>query len=242
MFKCDQCSYECNWKGKIRTHKASLHEQASNECDRCDYKMKWKPPFLEHRRQKHGIFVRKPKNYEEMQFAESLCESCGFSARSVKELRRHEESNHKITEKTEEKGLGGYKNFPSVYIICGDCERKWAPTSDLQHHGNIKHVELAALFCDTMPQNNKKLRRHIPEGYSDKEKLICQSCGNLFEEEKVLRFHITSRYEDDEDEEGNKSSTFMVSMITITCRMIEIHENKLGPSWAKIRHNWNLML
>ena len=35
-FKCDQCSYECNWKGKIRTHKASLHEQASNECDRCD--------------------------------------------------------------------------------------------------------------------------------------------------------------------------------------------------------------
>ena len=160
-----------------------------------------------------------------------------FSARSVKELRRHEESNHKITEKTEEKGLGGYKNFPSVYIICGDCERKWAPTSDLQHHGNIKHVELAALFCDTMPQNNKKLRRHIPEGYSDKEKLICQSCGKLFEKEKVLRFHITGIHEDDKDKKENKQATAMVSIVTITCRMIEIPENKLGPSWAKIRHN-----
>ena len=93
-----------------------------------------------------------------------------------------------------------------------------------------------------MPQNNRKLRRHMSKGYSDKEKLTCQSCGNLFDEEKDLRFHITSKYEDNEDEEGNKSSTFMVSIITMTCRMIEIHKNKLGPSWAKLRHNWDLML
>ena len=165
-FKCDQCSYECNWKGKIRTHKAPLHEQAPNECDRCDYKMKWKPPFLEHRRQKHGIFVRKPKNHEEMQFAESLCESCGFSAWSVKEL-----------------------------------------------------------------------RRHMPDDYNDKEELICQSCDELFEKEEVLRFHITGIHEDDKDKKENKQPTAMVSIVTITCRMIEISGNKLGPSWAKIRHN-----
>ena len=128
--------------------------------------MKWKPPFLEHRRQKHGMFVRKPKNHEEMQFAESLCESCGFSAWSVKEL-----------------------------------------------------------------------RRHMPDDHNDKEELICQSCDELFEKEEALRFHITGIHEDDKDKKENKQPTVMVSIVTITCRMIEIPGNKLGPSWAKIRHN-----
>ena len=151
-------------------------------------------------------------------------------------------SHHKITEKTEDKGLGGYKNFPSVYNICGDCERNWAPTSNLQHHENVKYVESVVLICDTIPQNNRRFKRHVLQGYSDKEKLACQSCGNLFDEEKDLRFHITSRYEDDDNKEGNKSPTFMVSIITMICCMIEIHKNKLGPSWAKLSNNWDLML
>ena len=116
-----------------------------------------------------------------------------------------------LQKKTKEKGLDRYKDFPSVYIICGDCERKRAPTSDLQHHGNIKHVELAALLCDTRPQNNKKLRRHMPDDYSDKEELICQSCDKLFEKEEVLRFHITGIHEDDKDKKENKQPTAMAS-------------------------------
>ena len=151
-------------------------------------------------------------------------------------------SSHKITEETEDKGLYGHKNFAPLDSICSNCERNWAPTLNSQHHGNVKHVELLALICDTIPQNNRKFKRHMLQGYSDKEKLTCQSCGNLFDEEKDLRFHITSKYEDDEDKEGNKSPTFMVSIITMICRMIEIHKNKLGPSWAKLRHNWDLML
>ena len=43
-------------------------------------------------------------------------------------------SPHKITEETEDKGLGGYKNFAPLDIICGKCERNWAPTSNSQHH------------------------------------------------------------------------------------------------------------
>ena len=112
-----------------------------------------------------------PKNHEEMQFAESPCESCGFSAWSV-----------------------------------------------------------------------KGLRKHMPDDHNDKEELICQSCDKLFEKEEVLRFHITGIHEDDKDKKENKQPTAMVSIVTITCRMIEIPGNKLGPSWAKIRHNWNLML
>ena len=88
-----------------------------------------------------------------------------------------------------------------------------------------------------MPQNNKKLRRHIPDDYSDKEELICQSCDKLFEKEEVLRCHITGIHKDDKDKKENKQPRAMVSIVTITCRLIEIPGNKLGPSWAKIRHN-----
>ena len=151
-------------------------------------------------------------------------------------------NSHKITEETEDKGLYGHKNFAPLDSICSNCERNWAPTLNSQHHGNVEHVELLALICDTIPQNNRRFKRHMLQGYSDKEKLTCQSCGNLFDEEKDLRFHITSKYEDDEDKEGNMSPTFMVSITTMICRMIEIHKNKLGPSWAKLRHNWDLML
>ena len=75
------------------------------------------------------------------------------------------------------------------------------------------------------------------QGYSDKEKLTCHNCGNLCDEETDLRCHITNKHENDEDKERNKSPTFKVSIITMICRMIETHKNKLGPSWAKLSHN-----
>ena len=89
MFKCDQCSYEYNWRWKVRVHKTNLHGQAPNECDRCVFKMKLNPLLLEHRRKEHGMFIRKPKEHEEMQLANNLCEFCGFPAWSIKEQRRH---------------------------------------------------------------------------------------------------------------------------------------------------------
>ena len=82
----------------------------------------------------------------------------------------------------------------------------------------------------------------MSKDHNDHGKLTCKSCGNLFDEEKDLRVHVTSKYENNEDEEGTRLSTSMVSIITMTCRMIEIHKNKLGLSWAKLSHNWGLML
>ena len=151
-------------------------------------------------------------------------------------------SSHKITEKTEDKELCGYKNVAPLYSTCGDCERNWAPTSDSQHHENLKHVELVALICDTMLQNKRKLRRHMSKNHNDHGKLTYKSCGNLFDEGKDLRVHVTSKYENNEDKEGSRLSTSMVSIIAMTRRMIEVHKNKLGLSWAKLSHNWGLKL
>ena len=69
------------------------------------------------------------------------------------------------------------------------------------------------------------------------EKPTWLNCGNLCDEETDLRCHITNKHENDEDKKGNKTPTFMVSIITMICRMIETHKNKLGPSWAKLSHN-----
>ena len=161
-------------------------------------------------------------------------------------LKQRITSPHDITEKTEEKkpgkGLGEYKNIAPLYSNCDNCERSWAPTSNSLHHKNIKHVEPVALIFDIMPWNKRKLRRHMFEGNSDHEKLTCKSCGKPVDEEKDLRVHVTSKHENNEDEEGTRLSASMVSIITMTYRMIESHENKLGPSWAKLRHNWDLML
>ena len=33
MFKCDQCSYECNWRGKIRVHRTTLHSAIDSAID-----------------------------------------------------------------------------------------------------------------------------------------------------------------------------------------------------------------
>ena len=82
----------------------------------------------------------------------------------------------------------------------------------------------------------------MSKNHNDHGKLTCKSCGNLFDEEKDLRVHVTSKYENNEDEEGNRLSTSMVSIIMMTCRMIEVHKNKLGLSWAKLSHNWGLKL
>ena len=141
-------------------------------------------------------------------------------------------SSHKITEETEDKGLYGHKNFAPLDSICSNCEINWAPTLNLQHHGNIEHVELLALICDKIPQNDRRVKRHMLQGYSNKEKLTCHNCGNLCDEETDLRCHITNKHK-----AGNKSPSFMGSIITMICRMIETDKNKLGPSWAKLRHN-----
>ena len=78
--------------------------------------------------------------------------------------------------------------------------------------------------------------------HNDHGKLACKSCGTLFNEEKDLRVHVTSKYENNEDEEGNRLSTSMVSIITMICRMIKVYKNKLGLSWAKPSHSWGLEL
>ena len=78
--------------------------------------------------------------------------------------------------------------------------------------------------------------------HNDRGELACKSCGTLFNEEKDLRVHVASNHENNEDEKGNRLSTSMVNIITMTCRMIEVHKNKLGLSWAKLSHNWGLKL
>ena len=64
------------------------------------------------------------------------------------------------------------------------------------------------------------------------EKLTWHNCGNLCDEETDLRCHMTNKHK-----AGNKSPSFMGSIITMICRMIETDKNKLGPSWAKLSHN-----
>ena len=75
------------------------------------------------------------------------------------------------------------------------------------------------------------------EGNSDHEKLTCKSCGKPVDEEKDLRVHVTSKHENNEDEEGTRLSASMVSIITMTYRMIKVYKNKLGLCWAKLSHN-----
>ena len=103
---------------------------------------------------------------------------------------------HGITEKTEDmkpgKELGEYKSFAPLYSNCDNCERSWASTSNSQHHKNVKHVKLVVYICDTMPRNERQLRRHMSKDHNDHGKLKCKSCGNVFDEEKDLRIHVTS--------------------------------------------------
>ena len=123
MFKCNQCSYEYNWRWKVRVHKTNLHGQASNECDRCVFKMKLNPLLLEHRRKEHGMFIRKPKEHEEMQLANNLCEFCGFPAWSIKEQRRH---------------MPDVLNDKEV-LICQKCDELFKKEEVLWFHMTGKH-------------------------------------------------------------------------------------------------------
>ena len=141
-------------------------------------------------------------------------------------------NSHKLTEGPEDRGLYSYKNLVPLDNICSNCEIKWATTLNLQHHRNIEHVELLALIRDKIPQNDRRVKKHMLKDYSSKEKLTWHNCGNLCDEETDLRCHITNKHK-----AGNKSPSFMGSIITMICRMIETHKNKLGPSWAKLSHN-----
>ena len=102
--------------------------------------------------------------------------------------------------------------------------------------------ELVAPLCVIMSQNKRKLRRHMSRDHNDRGKLTCKSCGNLFDEQKDLRVHVTSKYENNEGKEGSRLSTSMVSIITMICRLIKVYKNKLGLSQAKLSHNWGLKL
>ena len=55
-------------------------------------------------------------------------------------------------------------------------------------------------------------------GLSEKEELICKNSDELFKKEEVLWFHMTVKHKNDK-----------------ACRMIDNLENKLRPSWTKIK-------
>ena len=72
--------------------------------------------------------------------------------------------------------------------------------------------------CGFLAWSIKELRRHISDVLNDKEELICQNCNEPFKKEEVLWFHMTGIHKNDK-----------------ACRMIDNLENKLRPSWTKIR-------
>ena len=82
-------------------------------------------------------------------------------------------------------------------------------------------MQLAENLCESCgfsAWSIKELRRHMPDVLNDKEELICQNCDELFKKEEVLWFHMTVKHKNDK-----------------ACRMIDNLENKLRPSWTKIR-------
>ena len=83
------------------------------------------------------MFVRKPKNHEEMQFAESLCESCGFSAWSIKELRRHIPDVHNDKEE----------------LICQSCDELFEKEEVLWPHMTGIHKDDKACRMIEIPGN-----------------------------------------------------------------------------------------
>ena len=66
--------------------------------------------------------------------------------------------------------------------------------------------------------------------HNDHGKPACKSCGNLFNAQKDLRVHITRTYKNDEDEEGNKIFTSMVSNCTDDNMKITTKDNVDGEA------------
>ena len=254
LFKCDGCEYTFKRTNEPEDHYQDYHceEYNLNLSYRIGLKSVVKQVSLNNDLKNNNVKFSTdvPATIYSHDFA---CENCNNSIVDKTHPKKHmenyhkarmkdtEEANnimkrimnsHKLTEGPEDRGLYSYKNLVPLDNICSNCEIKWATTLNLQHHGNIEHVELLALIRDKIPQNDRRVKKHMLKDYSSKEKLTWHNCGNLCDEETDLRCHITNKHK-----AGNKSPSFMGSIITMICRMIETDTNKLWPSWAKLSHN-----
>ena len=92
LFQCDSCQYKSNMITDIKLHKEAKHDSLGFTCENCNFKTKWYQEFNDHMRGIHGIYKNKSKYKDDLEYNLSLCDNCGFSATSKREMRLHTQS------------------------------------------------------------------------------------------------------------------------------------------------------
>ena len=193
LFKCDGCEYTFKRTNELEDHYQDYHceEYNLNLSYRIGLKSVVKQVSLNNDLKNNNVKFSTdvPATIYSHDFA---CENCNNSIVDKTHPKKHMENYHKarmkdteeannimkrimnsykLIEGPEDRRLYSYKNPVPLDNICSNCEIKWATTLNLKHHGNIEHVELLALIRDKIPQNDRRVKKHMLKDYSSKEKL-----------------------------------------------------------------------
>ena len=193
LFNCDDCQYGSNWRGNVKTHKESVHQENMHQCEYCEYNSKWKTAFQEHKREKHNLFERKSKYFRNGKMPVK-CAICEFSATSAKII-----ANHRRKHRTE---------F-DAYFKCDQCEYEAISEGGLKKHNLFTHINpntkktYSCNQCSYTTETNKcNLWRHRQSVHGErvkKKKEIqsypCEECDYVAKRKEYLVRHKNSIHE-----------------------------------------------
>ena len=54
-YSCENCNYQTKWKGDLKKHIDSIHDNVTHSCDYCDYKATQKGALQRHMQKVHGV-------------------------------------------------------------------------------------------------------------------------------------------------------------------------------------------
>ena len=175
-FKCNECNHIFLLEEALNYHQKTEHgyEIESFDCDKCNWKFFSKAASYVHKKMHHNS-----EDLEEGYF----CSFCSEVCFSKKEIVKHHLDNHKL--------------MKLPLFLCDNCDFSASRISETKEHLKTKHdIDVYKPFicniCDLKWDNAGSFLKHNQNhhvGYENRQKFVCDLCGEALLSGNALRRH-----------------------------------------------------
>ena len=174
IFSCKECKYTTNYPINLKYHTDSVHEKKVRQCPQCSYNSTRNFSFLGHMRSAHGVFQRKRKSMEADHPV--LCDDCGFSTLSEKQLISHK---LKHCQKSERK-----RNSNRQCLLC---------KKGIEHSEHNNQLECS--LCDKILHSHRLRAKHYQKEHPNDNIFSCKDCKYATNYLSNMKTHTNSIHE-----------------------------------------------
>ena len=220
VIKCQHCDYSSHWKGVVRKHELTAHEEFENDPDFS---------FQKKRIRKRNSTLK--KNRGPRGFHPNQCSECEYSFLTEKKLRIHTRKVHK--KKSTRGPNRGYK----IERKCSYCDEIFLGEKNLQSHFKLVHPGMnpyKCTKCDMTFQIEQSLQGHIAKNICSKHK--CDDCNETFLSARILKSHILAVHEGTNHHECPICKIRLSTASTLRKHIEIVHEGKKPHKCTECDH------